>query len=100
MLSTRDRRLNILLIIFSGIGILALLVRSIYLVASAILSFDPGFVEAMATSLVTCLSMLFCASALLPTLVLSLKALKGQAIHPAVIPPIKPRQLGSVPNGA
>ena len=87
------RRQNILLVIFAGLGILGLLIRSIYLVVTGIFSFDPGSVEGLASNLLSALSMLFCATVLLPMLVLSLKTLKGQAVRPAVIPPIKSRQL-------
>ena len=93
MQSIRNRRQNILLVIFASLGILGLLIRSIYLVVTGFLSFDPGFVEGLASSLLSVLSMLICASVLLPMLVLSLKTLRGQAVRPAVIPPIKSRQL-------
>ena len=89
----RYRRQNILLVIFASLGILGLLIRCIYLVDTGLLSHGPGFVEDQASNLLSALSMLFCASVLLPMLVLSIRTLKMQAVRPAVIPAIRSRQL-------
>jgi len=84
-----DRRRDILLLIFIGLGILGLLTRSAYLVVTGILYFDPGDSSSLASSVLNALAMLFCAGLLLPGLVYTIKRLKGQEILPASIRPIK-----------
>jgi len=85
-----NRRRDILLLSFSSLGILGLLIRSAYLAVTGILSFDPGYVSSLASSMLDALAMLFCAGLLLPVLVYTIKRLKGQEILPtAIIRPVK-----------
>jgi RsiW-degrading membrane proteinase PrsW (M82 family) len=83
------RQQDILLIIFSSLAILGLFIRCIYLVVTGIISFDPGYMESLASNLLGALGMLFCAILLLPMLILSIQALKGQSVRPATIRSIK-----------
>jgi hypothetical protein len=84
-----NHRRDILLLIFSSLGILGLLIRSAYLVVTGILYFDPGYATSLASSVLDALAMLFCAGLLLPVLVYTLKRLKGQEILPVAIWPFK-----------
>lgn len=83
------RHQDILLVIFSSLAILGLFIRCIFLVVTGILSFDPGNMNNLASSVLTALGMLFCASLLLPMLILSIQAMKGLPDRPALIRPIK-----------
>jgi hypothetical protein len=84
-----NRRRDILLLIFSNIGILGLLIRTVYLAVTGILYFDPGYGSTLASSLLGALSMLFCAGMLLPVVVYTVKRLKGHGIPLAAIQPVK-----------
>ena len=84
-----NHRRDILLLIFSSLGILGLLIRSACLVVTGILYFDPGYATSLASTVLGALAMLFCAGLLLPVLVYTLKRLKGQEILPAAIRPVK-----------
>jgi hypothetical protein len=82
-------RRDILLLLFSSLGILGLLVRFAYLIVASILHFDPGNSSSLASSILDALAMLFCAGLLLPVLTYTLKRLKGQEILPAEIRTVK-----------
>ena len=84
-----NRRRDILLLIFSSIGILGLLIRSATLAVTGILTFDPGYGSSLAASLLGALAMLFCAGLLVPVLVYTIKRLKGQEILPVSIRSVK-----------
>jgi hypothetical protein len=84
-----SHRRDILLLIFSSIGILGLLIRGAYLVVAGILSFDPGNGSSLASSMLGALAMLFCAGLLMPVLVYTLNKMKGLEILPAAIRPVK-----------
>jgi hypothetical protein len=86
-------RKDLFLVIFASLGILGLLIRSIYLLISTILTFRHGNIDYMASNLSGSLGMFFCAVLILPMLILSYRALKGRAILPMVTSPIKLWQL-------
>ena len=91
-----NRRCDLLLLIFSCIGSLGLLVRSATLVVTGILDFEPQNSTGLAASMLGALGMLFCAGLLTPVLVYSLKRLRGQAILPAAIRPVKLWQMAAL----
>jgi RsiW-degrading membrane proteinase PrsW (M82 family) len=91
--SNFDHRGNILPLFFSGIGILVLLSRGIYLIASGINDPNPRTAPDLAASILGGISMLYCSGLLLPTLVFALKRLRGQTILPITIRQIKLLQL-------
>ncbi len=84
-----DHRRDVLLLIFSIVGILGLIGRGVYLVVNGITSFDPASLSTLASDILGALSMAFCAALLLPMLVYSIRHLKGQEIRPAKLPPVK-----------
>jgi RsiW-degrading membrane proteinase PrsW (M82 family) len=84
-----DRRRDILLLIFSIVGILGLIGRGIYPIITGIVSSGPASNGELTSSILGALSMIFCAALLLPMLVYSLRRLKGQEIRPAKLPPVK-----------
>jgi RsiW-degrading membrane proteinase PrsW (M82 family) len=84
-----NHRRNNLLIIFSSLGILGLLIRGGYLVVTGINNFDPTNVPSLASNILEALAMLFCAGLLAPMLIYSIRRLKGMAIPPTTIRPIK-----------
>jgi hypothetical protein len=77
------RRRDILLIIFSSLGILGFLTRGAYLSITGTLSFDPADVPSLAASILNAIAMVFCAGLLLPMLIYSSKRLRGKEIPPA-----------------
>ncbi|MCX6035382.1 MAG: hypothetical protein NTV38_10465 [Chloroflexi bacterium] len=95
-----NHRRDILLLIFSSLGILGLLIRSAYLVVTGILYFDPGYATSLASTVLGALAMLFCAGLLMPVLVYTLKRLKGQEILPAAIRPVSASPSSAWPGSA
>ncbi len=83
------RRLDILLLIFSMVGILGLAGRGIYLVITGLTSFKLGSIDELASSLFDAVGMFFCAALLLPLLILCIRKLKGGEIHQAKLPQVK-----------
>ena len=86
---THSRARDILLLIFSILGILGLLMRGAYMTVTGIQSFDPADMASLAASMLGALGMLFCAALLLPMLAFTVKSLKGQESLPAVVRPVK-----------
>jgi hypothetical protein len=84
-----NHRRDNLLIIFSGLGILGLLIRGAYQAVTGIIYFDPADVSSLASNMLDALAMLFCAGLLLPMLVYTIRQLKGQTIPPAAIQTVK-----------
>ena len=93
MQSNANHRRDLVLVIFSSIGILGLLIRCASLVVTGILSSKPNYVTDLTGSMLDALGMLFCATLLLPMLVSTIKHLKGREIPPTIIRPIKLKQL-------
>ncbi len=87
-LSLNHRHDN-LFIIFSSLGMLGLLIRGAYQVVTGIMYFDPADTSSLASSMLDALAMLFCAGLLLPMLVYTVRRLKGAAVPPAAIQPVK-----------
>lgn len=94
-----DRRRDILLLIFSIVGILGLIGRGVYQVIVGIVSSGPASNGELTSSILGALSMVFCAALLVPILVYSLRRLKGQEIHPAKLLPIKFWQVAVLVSG-
>lgn len=84
-----DRRRDILLLIFSILGIVILIGRGVYVVITGMPSPGLTSLSAQNSSIFDALGMLFCATLLLPLLVYSISKLKGREISPAKLPPIK-----------
>jgi hypothetical protein len=84
-----SHRRDILLLIFSILGLLGLLIRGTYIAVIGILYFDPTDISSLAPNMLDALAMLFCAGLLLPVLVYTIKRLKGQKILPAQLRPVK-----------
>ena len=84
-----SRRRDILLLIFSSIGLLGLLIRSGYLAVTGIIYFDPEYGSSLASDMLGALAVLFCAGLFLPVLLYTIRRLKGQAILPAAVRPVK-----------
>jgi len=83
------RHRDILLLVFSIVGIVGLAGRGIYLLISGFTSRDLTITTDLASSLFAVCGMFFCASLLLPLLVYCIRKLKGQEIRLAKVPPIK-----------
>ena len=83
------RRRDILLLVFGVISILGLLGRGIYLIVMGIVSFDPTSMTTLASNIYGGLSMFLCAVLVLPSIVLTIRSLKGQTIHAAKVPRVK-----------
>ncbi len=88
-ISNPGRRNDILLLIFSGLGVIGLCVRGAYLATTAIIYFDPAYGVNLASSMLDAYAMLFCACLLLPVVIYTIRRLKENEILPAVIQPIK-----------
>ena len=84
-----NRRRDILLLVFSIIGILGLAGRGIYLTIVEFTSTNLSLAADLASSLLDIFGMFFCASLLLPLLVHCIQKLKGKEIRLAKILPIK-----------
>ena len=84
-----DRRRDILLLIFSIVGIVGLMGRGVYLAITGFSSFNLASSTDLASSFLGAVSMVFCAAMLLPILVYCARKLKGQEIRPAKLPPVK-----------
>jgi hypothetical protein len=93
MQSNANHRRDLLLVIFSSLGILGLLIRCVSLVITGILSFKSQGMTDLSISMLGALGMLFCAALLLPMLIFTIKHLKGRELPPAIIKPIKLKQL-------
>ena len=83
------RRRDLLLLIFSSLGFLGLMARSATLAFTGMLSFNPGEMTSLASSMLDALAMLFCAGLLVPVLVYTIRRLKGQVVLPVAIQPVK-----------
>jgi hypothetical protein len=88
-ISNPGRRRDILLLTLTCTGILGLLVRSAILAVTGFLNFDPQSSTSLSASVLGALAMLFCAGLLTPVLGYTVKRLRGLALPPAVIQPIK-----------
>ena len=87
-----ERRASIQLAIFSGIGMLGLVIRAAVLVAFTGMSLVGAGQAAgpeFAATILDASSMLFCALLLVPALVYSLRRLKGREVRPLAIPPVR-----------
>ncbi len=84
---------DILLVLFSSLGILGLLIRGGYSVVQGILSYRGASTPILSTNLLDAFGMLFCMTLLLPMLFLSIRHLAGRPIEAAEIHPIKFWQL-------
>ncbi|HEX7620281.1 MAG TPA: PrsW family glutamic-type intramembrane protease [Anaerolineales bacterium] len=84
-----NRRRDILILIFSSLGIIGLLARGTYLAFTGIAYINPADVSSLASSSLEALAMLFCCGLLLPMLVYTIKRLKRQEISAATIKPVK-----------
>jgi hypothetical protein len=83
-----NRRRDILLLVFSGIGFAIFAGRGIYL---AIKGFSSGIISTagLTASLFAAFGMFFCAALLLPVIIYCILRLKGKEIRPAIVRPIK-----------
>ena len=82
-------RQDIQLLVFYFICILGLLIRGVYSSVTGILNYDPKYAASLASSILEALAMLFCVFLFLPPLIDTLKHIKGQAIPPAKVHPVK-----------
>jgi RsiW-degrading membrane proteinase PrsW (M82 family) len=89
----RSHRCDILLIIFSSVGVLGLVAEATSLTIKGILPYNPVAIPSLANRLVSALGMLFIAGLLLPELVLSIKRYRGDwKSDPLIIHSIQPGQ--------
>ena len=93
MRSDPTRRRDILLIVFSALGILSLLIRVVYRLVTTLLPFGAAATTDLASSLLGAFGLLFCAALLLPMLVLSIRHLQGRMIPPLTLRPVRFWQL-------
>jgi RsiW-degrading membrane proteinase PrsW (M82 family) len=91
-----DRRRDILLLIFSILGIVILTARGVFVVITGMP--QPGLtsLSTQNSSIFDALGMLFCAALLLPLLVYSIRKLKGAEVRPAKLPTIKLWQMAVI----
>jgi hypothetical protein len=84
-----SRRGDILLILFSSLGIFGLLIRGVYMAITGIQYFNPTDSSSLASNMLNSLAMLFCAGLLLPMFIFSVNHLKGKESIPVIFRTIK-----------
>jgi RsiW-degrading membrane proteinase PrsW (M82 family) len=80
---------DLLLGVLCCAGILGLLIRSGTMLVTGILSIDQGNDVSLAANMLGALGMLFCACMLIPSLVYTIRRLKGQEYPQATLLPVK-----------
>jgi hypothetical protein len=86
---TSHRHRDILLLVFSMVGILGLAGRGIYLVITGLTSSKLASMNDLASSLYDAGGMFFCAALLIPLLILCVRKLNGGEIHLVNLPQVK-----------
>ena len=86
---SRGRSRDLVLFIFSIVGVVGLAGRGIYLLVTGILNYDPQSIPALASNCLEALSMWVCAALVLPMLITSFRQWKGREIPQSRIPPVK-----------
>jgi RsiW-degrading membrane proteinase PrsW (M82 family) len=89
MQTRSNQRRDIILVLFSCLGILGLLIRGGYSVVQGILSYRGVSTPILSADLLDAFGILFCMTLLLPMLFLSIRHLAGKQIQAAKIHPIK-----------
>lgn len=87
-----NRRRDIMLLVFSIAGFVALAGWGIYLAINGF-TYGISFSTGLSASLFAAFGMFFCAALLLPVLIYCIQKLRGKEIRPANVPPIKPWQV-------
>jgi hypothetical protein len=90
------RSRDILLLLFSLIGIIVLAGRGIFLAVNGIVTFDNGSIEDLTSSLFGAFGLFLCAALLSPLLKWSIRRLRGQVIPQGVLQPVKFWQIGTM----
>jgi hypothetical protein len=84
-----SRRRDILLLVFSIVGIFILIGRGIYLYLTEVNSFTPASSGEQTSTIFGVLGLFLCATLLLPLMIVCIKRLKGQEIITVKLPSMK-----------